>query len=366
MTKRHLFVVPTAKINGAERVLFNLASYLLRKGDHITLVTMSRGKSTDGWNELERYSSFKWIIGTRGSEKASLLPITTQLFKLNLSEDFDYLLSTHIHVNYYLTTLKRLGLFKKAKLISRDSHAPFERYESYTKIITYKLIYRYLYGKQDLLICQTQLMKDSLIYNLGFKPAKKVEVIPNPVNLSYITSKIVTSSKEKIIVFCGRLVEIKQPHLLIDAFSNFSINHPEYRLIFLGDGPLRAELEYQTKTLKISEKVRFLGKVKNPYAWFSKSEIGVISSRTEGFPNVLLEMMAAGTSKIVTTPCTGGLNDIPGLIVTANNSSSESILDGLNKAAMLNKSFASTYQNYVIEHHTVESFWRNTVRLLNN
>lgn len=362
MSENFLFVIPTARIGGAERVMFNLVSYLLEQKQEVTLVTMSHGKHKNGWNELEGFDNFHWIAGNYKSEKSSLAPITAKLLSLNNKFKYDYIVSSHAHVNSYLSTLKKLGLFKSSVLISRESSVVFERYGGLTGL-AYKLAYRFLYGEQDLLICQTELMKNSLIGNLGFKPVRKIEVLHNPVNINYINSCISSTSKEKTIVACGRLFEIKQFDLLIDAFSMFSRKNPDYKLMILGEGRLRAELEVQAKKLKISEKVIFMGNVNNPFEWFAKSEIGIISSRIEGFPNVLLEMMASGISQLVTTPCTDGLDKIPNLIIT-EDTSTQSILDGLNKAVLLNSDSSPIYKNHILKNHTVDKFWLNILQML--
>lgn len=366
MTTKHLFLLPTANIGGAERVTFNLIVFLLQKGEDVTLITMSRGAQASSWKELQHYGNFNWIIGNSKSEKASLLPITLKLIRLNYIHQYDYVFSTHIHVNSYLNVLKDLGLFKSSHLISRESFSVFEKHNKGYKKFVLKRKYRFLYGSQDLLICQTEVMKNSLIRNLGFKPVKKIDVIPNPVNLDYIRSSIQnTIREEKLIIACGRLVDIKQHDLLIEAFYSFSKVHPSYNLVILGSGPLEDKLKDQLSLLKLSNKVKLLGKVKNPYEWFAKAEIGVISSKREGFPNVLLEMMASGTSKIVTTPCTGGLSDIPGLIIT-NDTTVESILEGLNRAAELSSDTSPVYQKYILKNHSVRSFWNRVLQTLHD
>lgn len=364
MSEEYLFVVPTASIGGAERVMFNLVTYLLDKNKHVTLVTMSKGKQTNGWSELEHHSNFKWIPGFYKSEKSSLIPITSKLIDLDNRHKFDYIFSSHLHVNSYLSSLKRVGFFKKSYLISRESFTVFEKYSNYKKHL-FKRIYCHLYGSQDLLICQTESMKSSLIINLGFRPVNKIEVIPNPVNLEYINSHIQNAIKEKIVIACGRLTDIKQFDLLINAFHLFSKTHPEYKLVILGDGVLREKLQAQINTLGISKKVILVGKTANPFLWFAKSEIGIISSKREGFPNVLLEMMASGTSKIVATPCTGGLSDISGLIIT-NDTSMESILEGLNKAAILSDDLSPIYQKYISRNHSVDSFWNSVLQIVHD
>lgn len=357
-----LFVIPTATIGGAERVMFNLAAYLLEQDKNVTVLTMSRGWKADGWNELKKHPKFKWIIGSYSSEKASLIPTTVKLIYLDAKYKFDYIFSSHVHVNSYISQLKRLGLFKNSVLISRESFAVFETHTGY-KGILFKQTYRYLYGKQDLLICQTKLMKNSLVKNLGFKPVRKIEVIPNPVNLDYIKANINSTAEEKIITACGRFNKIKQFDLLIDAFYQFSKIYTNYKLVILGDGMLRTELEAQINRLNISNKVVLVGRVANPYQWFAKSEIGIITSKKEGFPNVLLEMMASGTSKIVTTPCTGGLNEIPNLTITKDTGSS-SILEGLKKVATINEDFSPIYQKHIDENHSTHAFWSKILQLL--
>lgn len=367
MQKKYLFVLPTARIGGAERVTFNLIIFLLRdKNNIITLVTMSRGKQESAWEELLSNSNFNWIIGYYKSEKSSLIPTTLKLIKLSKTFQFDYIFSTHIHVNSYLGSLKSIGYFKESHLISRESFSVFEKYNKGYKKFVLKRRYRFLYGSQDLLICQTEVMKNSLIKNLGFNPVKKIDVIPNPVNLDYIRSSIQdTIREEKLIIACGRLVNIKQHDLLIEAFDSFSKVHPSYNLVILGSGPLEDKLKDQLALLKLSNKVKLLGNVKNPYEWFAKAEIGVISSKREGFPNTLLEMMASGTSKIVTTPCAGGLSDIPGLIVT-NDTTAESILEGLNRAATLSIDTSPVYQKYILKNHSVRSFWNRILQNLHD
>lgn len=362
MSEKFLFVIPTARIGGAERVMFNLVSYLLEQEKEVTLVTMSHGKHKNGWTELEGFNNFHWIVGNYKSEKSSLAPITAKLLLLNTKIEYNYIFSSHAHINSYLSTLKKLGLFKSSVLISRESSVVFERYEGLIGL-AYKLAYRFLYGEQDLLICQTELMKNSLIKNLGFKPVRKIEVLHNPVNTKYINSCITSTLKEKIIVACGRLFEIKQFDLLIDAFSIFSRKNPEYKLMILGEGVLRTKLEAQAESLKISEKVIFMGNVNNPFEWFARSEIGIISSRIEGFPNVLLEMMASGVSQLVTTPCTDGLDAIPNLIIT-EDTSKQSILNGLNKAVSLNNDSSHIYKKHILENHSVNNFWIKVLQKL--
>lgn len=364
MKKSILFVSPTAKLSGgAERVMFNLARYLISKGHYITLVTMSRGFQK-GWDELYEYENFKWIIGEYPSEKSSLIPITIELINLNRKINFDYVFSSLIQINSYLSFLKGLGFFSRSYLISRESSMVFESNKDYKKYL-YKFIYKFIYGNQSLLICQTDSMKTSLITHLGFYPVDKIRVIPNPVDINFIKLKLKNNNSRpinhKYIVACGRLVKIKQFDLLIHAFAKVHSSHPEYKLIILGDGPEKLNLLAEVDKLNLENFVLFPGNVDNPFIYFHHAEIGVISSKTEGFPNVLLEMMASGIKQIVTTPCTKALNNIPNILIS-KDSSKFGIAKSINKAIDMNLNYSEEYKLNVTVKHSIESFWNSIER----
>lgn len=361
MKKKFLFVLPAAKLSGgAQRVMFNLARHLVLNNQDVTLITMTRGFEK-GWDVLNDYSNFNWIIGEYKSEKSSLIPITLQILELDRKHHFDYVVSSHIHVNSFLSTLKRLGAFSKAYLISRESSMVFENKNEYKRYF-YILIYKFIYGNQDLLICQTDSMKKSLLDNLGFKPVDTVNVIPNPVDIKFIKSKLANDNSkplnQRYIVACGRFVKIKQFDLLIDAFANVHASNPEFKLIILGDGPEKANLLAKVKNLNLESRILFPGNVDNPFLYFYHAEVGVISSKTEGFPNVLLEMMASGIKRIVTTPCTEALKNIPNLIIT-ENSSKHSITNGIQKAIDENLDYSEEYKLIVTKNHSIENFWES-------
>lgn len=362
MVDKHLFVIPTAKLSGgAQRVMFNIAYYLVNKGEYVTLVTMSRGR-VPGWDILESYVNFEWISGKYPSEKSSLIPITIKLKKLDRKNNYKYVFSSHSQVNVYLSSLKKLGFFSNAFLISRESTVVFERYTD-REIKWYKFIYSYLYGKQDLLICQTSLMKESLIKNLGRSPVDNTVVIRNPVNIDFIQSNIDNSPSGKYIVSCGRLIKLKQFDVLINAFKKIVDIYPEYKLVIIGDGEERESLNSQVVNLELEEKVIFTGNIENPYQWFSCAEIGVVASSIEGFPNVLLEMMASGTSKIVTTPCADGLVDIPNMIITEGFSESD-IAKGLTKVLSSNRNYSKEFSATIRDKYSTDSFWHSVLSYL--
>ena len=107
---------------------------------------------------------------------------------------------------------------------------------------------------------------------------------------------------------CGRLTAQKDFPTLIDAFARI---HGEVggELWILGEGELRPKLERQIAALKLSDRVRLPGFVKNPFAFMSRATSFVLSSRWEGFGNVITEAMACGTP-VISTDCPHGPGEI--------------------------------------------------------
>src|SRR5690606_19824055 len=127
------------------------------------------------------------------------------------------------------------------------------------------------------------------------KPVKKIQNYPD-------------IAKEKLILNVGRLVTEKGQKYLIEAFSKIN-EKADWRVVILGDGPLRNQLEEQVKILGLDKQVQFLGAVNNVDEWLAKASIFVIPSISEGFPNALAEAMSAGLP-CVSFDCKTGPRDL--------------------------------------------------------
>ncbi|WP_026471761.1 glycosyltransferase [Alkanindiges illinoisensis] len=366
MKYNFFFASPTAVLGGAERVMFNIIMMLLEEGHHVTMYVMSRGEQ-EGWDKIKDHPNLNFIVKNYGSEKTSLPMFLLSLIYLSYKNNYDFSFSSHTHVNGVLSFMRKLGLFKTKYLISRESTVIFERFFGLWRFI-FKLIYRFMYGKQDLIICQTERMETSLIANLGYAPAKVIEVFPNPVNLTYISEQLASSQLEKkpfstLIVGCGRLISLKKFDHLIISFANVASDFPNTGLVIIGDGPERESLAKLVETLDLTDRVIFTGKISNPIQWFAKADIGIISSEIEGFPNVLIEMMASGSKQIITTPCTDGVNSIPYISIT-QDCSIEAIETSLR--ANLKNPIDNSFNNkeYINQNRSVEAFWQKVEELI--
>jgi glycosyltransferase involved in cell wall biosynthesis len=124
-----------------------------------------------------------------------------------------------------------------------------------------------------------------------------------PVEHPWLTNK-----DRLVFVTAGRLVEMKDHRTLLQAFAIHLRSRPA-RLVVLGAGPKLAELQVLAETLGIVEHVAFEGFVQNPLPYMRAADGFVLSSRSEGFGNVLVEAMGCGTP-VVSTDCPFGPADI--------------------------------------------------------
>ena len=173
------------------------------------------------------------------------------------------------------------------------------------------------YPAVDVLICQTSYMKERLLNNLPWIENKsKVIVVPNSVDLGTMSLK----GKESLdvtnylpyIVTAGRFIQEKGYDVLIKSFAQIKKDHPNLKLVILGDGSLRASLNELVSQSGLKDSIFMPGVSENVFPWFRQAQLCVISSRVEGFPNVLLQMMAMNNS-VVSTLCAGDIDKIEGL-----------------------------------------------------
>jgi glycosyltransferase involved in cell wall biosynthesis len=122
-------------------------------------------------------------------------------------------------------------------------------------------------------------------------------IIPNPLRADALESALPDASRrERIVMAMGRHVRQKGFDLLIDAFASFSKSRSGWRLEIFGEGPEGESLARQAEEAGVGALVSFPGVTKDPLAAMRRCSIFVLSSRFEGFPNVLVEAMSQGAA----------------------------------------------------------------------
>ena len=145
-------------------------------------------------------------------------------------------------------------------------------------------------------------------------------VIPNAV---YAQTVEAARAERPVIAAMGRLDRQKGFDLLLEAFAGVDREFPAWDLHIWGQGDEYERLKDMAKALGVAERVVFKGYTRDPAAALAACDIFVLSSRYEGFPNVLLEAMAQGRA-VIAADCDSGPSDIirdgdNGMLVAAND-----------------------------------------------
>lgn len=302
--KKLLLILSAIDIGGGQRFCMNLCKYLNAIKYDYNVLFLRKGTSKELRQEfIDNHINFFEL-----NCKSVMRAIPRIVLYANKMKP-DVILSTIGNVDFAVTIAKLF--IPKTKFYIRKANVLFESQRCFINIFKLKL---------EALVCKkmialTREMKEDYI-QYGFKE-EKIFVINNMVDLDYIDQKIKKSCEKcdwfdgnqfKVIIANARMVPEKRYDILIKAFEIICNSHSEVRLIIIGDGPLRKQIEKMVP-VEIIERVRFLGFQNNPYYYMSHANVFVLTSDYEGFPNVLIEALACGLPA-VTTDCKTGPKEI--------------------------------------------------------
>ena len=170
--------------------------------------------------------------------------------------------------------------------------------------------------RADVVAMLTPTTADWLREQLG-ELTPEVVVMPNPLPLGFTPRSRLDG---RLVVSAGRLVVEKQFTKLVQAFAEVADQLPGWRLRILGDGPQRNELRRQARKFGLYDRLELPGSTTDMPGEWARASIAALTSRSEGFPLVLQEAMAAGVP-VASFDCPSGPreiveHDVNGLLVT--------------------------------------------------
>lgn len=276
---------------GMERSLTSLANYYSSIGHGVSIINLFK---TNIYFELDPRIEVIWPTFKRKKYHRLIYAFINIPYvrKSIRSLKPDVLLSFGEWFNPYVIISTR---FLKTPLYISDRMGPnlnlgflLETARKYT--------YKYTTG----IIAQTSIAAEIIHRKTN---AENIQVIPNAVNVI----NTVTSIKKKQIVTVGRLSKEKGHIYLIRAFA--SLKETDWSLHIVGDGSERNKLENETDILNIRDRVFFYGHLKDFSQILGESEIFVLPSLYEGFPNALVEAMSVPLA-CISSNCVAGPGDI--------------------------------------------------------
>lgn len=292
---------------GAENVLTIITNNLFHKNKKVQLaLAKKRGEYLSFINKKVKIINFN---------KSRTLYCFFDLVRLINKHKPDYIFSTIVNSNIISIMLKKFFIFRKVKVVIRESNHLSQKLGNKLFLNNVlKLLSKLLYKHSDIIISPTNVISKDLIVNFD-TPKNKIKVIGNPAE----TKKMISLSKERIkekvpkkyLIAIGRLTYQKNYEFLIDSFYHFQKKIKNCKLIILGQGPDKLNILKQISHLKLNKKIKLYGYKKNPFKYIKRSEMLILSSRWEGYPNVLIQGMAL-KKKIVATDCHGSSRAVLG------------------------------------------------------
>ncbi|HEU5295303.1 MAG TPA: glycosyltransferase [Burkholderiaceae bacterium] len=304
-------MIPTLTGGGAERVVVTLLQHLDRARFDLTLAVVDL---RDAVFRAEIPSDVAFIDLRCARVRNALPKVIALIWRLRP----DVVLSTLGHLNLALAIVRPL-LPDSARYIARETIVVSHGITEHARSSWWAWAYKRFYRRFDKVICQSADMRDDLVQAFSID-AQRIVVINNPVDVRRIAAALEAVDPQSRsdgrsdaeqpmvrLVAAGRLVRQKGFDLLIEAIA--LARRRSYHLTLLGEGPLRDSLAALARSHGLRDRVEFLGFQPNPYPYLARADAFVLSSRYEGFPNIVLEALACGTP-VVAVPAPGGVREI--------------------------------------------------------
>jgi glycosyltransferase involved in cell wall biosynthesis len=294
---------------GIQRVMLNLASGLIKLGWSVDLLLVE----AIGPLKEDIPAGCKLYDFQEKHVSRAMFKLVSYL----LTDNPNVVLSSQTHINIVMIFARMLSKWKGRLIISEHIALDFAASNPHHWVDRFFPFLASIFYRQadKILLVSTDTARHFI--DATHLPDNLIKVIYNPIvteNL-LILSKYpndhtwFTNQDFPVVLSAGRLTQQKDFDTLLRAFSLVMVKIPSVKLILLGEGEELTHLEQLSQKLGIQDSIEFIGFTNNPFSYMANSSVFVLSSRWEGFGNVLVEAMACGCP-VISTDCPSGPSEI--------------------------------------------------------
>ncbi|HEY0687131.1 MAG TPA: glycosyltransferase family 4 protein [Steroidobacter sp.] len=297
-----LLMIPSLGPGGAERVMSLLAGALAARGHDVCLLTLCDARA-DFFAVDSRVR--RVALNVAGDSRSVYEALRSNAGRVRairravIEAAPDAVLS-------FMTTMNVLAILACVGLRTRVVVSERIDPQSHAGEKLWTLLRSIVYPRADALVVQTKQAAAWFRERLRRTP---VAVIPNPVTAAVETADPSLRMQGRFILAAGRLVPQKGFDILIRSFAAIAPEQADVRLVIAGQGPEAEPLRQLAAQLGVQTRVHFAGAVRTLSALMQSATVFVLSSRYEGFPNVLLEALANSVA-VISTDCPGGPREV--------------------------------------------------------
>ncbi|WNC69650.1 glycosyltransferase [Thalassotalea nanhaiensis] len=289
---------------GAERVAVDVSNGFFDCGDFVSLYAL---KDTGAYKtELNRH--IKVLTGTSDRASANLL----ELIKVIRKTQPEIVFCSQNYLCFIVFIAVKLSFKTRVQVVVREGSTPSKNIPRNLKGLLLKYATKIAYSYSNLTVATCEYVKKDMEEYLKID-SKKISVINNPIDINEITLRskesvdnILFSNDYPIVSAVGRLHKVKDFGFLIKMINFLKSQNKFINLLIIGEGEERGALEALINEYKLEELVKLMGFVSNPFPYIKNSNLLVLSSHFEGYPNVVNQALALNTSVVAI--------DVPGAI----------------------------------------------------
>lgn len=295
-----LFIIDSLCGGGAEKLLNDMIPYII-KMYYCEVLVLS--------NDNDKYSD---ALRDRGIV-VNRIPMNNHIGRIIhikryiKTRKFDIVHANLFPIIYYCAVIRRILKNDAIKFVMTE-HSTYNRRRRYRIL---RPIEKYIYGSYDCVVSISLQVQDALLNWIGEKGRDKCAVIYNGIALnlffeamghkrSFVFPGI--QNNDKLLCMVGSFTKQKNH---IEMIEIMKLLPQEYKLILLGEGPLRSMIEEHVIKCKLNDRIKFMGFRKDVARFLKTIDIVVIPSKWEGFGLITVEGMACGKQIVAF--------DIPGI-----------------------------------------------------